>query len=109
MALRAHLKPPLLIIWDGLKAHKSERVRDYLDHINGHIQIAFLSPYAPDLNPVEYLWAWLKPHTLANFCPDNLGELQTTACNIGQRLSPRAGNRQGCGDVKNYANRNNCL
>lgn len=80
-ALRAHLKQPLLIVWDGLKAHRSRLVRDYLDSINGRIQIAFLPPYAPDLNPVEYLWAWLKRHALANFCPDNLGELQMTARN----------------------------
>ena len=59
-ALKAHLSQPLLVIWDGLKAHKSRLVRDYLDSLHGHIQIAFLPPYAPDLNPVEYLWAWLK-------------------------------------------------
>ena len=80
-ALRTHLKQPLLIIWDGLKAHRSRLVREYLDSINGHIQIAFLPPYAPDLNPVEYLWAWLKRHALANFCPDNIGELRMTARN----------------------------
>ena len=41
------------------------------------IQMAFLPPYSPDLNPVEYLWAWLKRHALANFCPANLDELNT--------------------------------
>jgi transposase len=80
-ALKAHLKQPLLIVLDGLRAHKSKLVREYLDSTNGHIQIAFLPPYAPDLNPVEYLWAWLKRHALANFCPNDLGELQTTARN----------------------------
>ena len=35
----------------------------------------------PDLNPVEYLWAWPKRHAMANYCPDNLSELQTTARN----------------------------
>lgn len=80
-ALRAHLKQPLLIILDGLRAHKSKLVREYLDSTNGHIQIAFLPPYAPDLNPIEYLWAWLKRHALANYCPDNLDELQVTARN----------------------------
>jgi transposase len=25
-----------------------------------------LPPSAPELNPVEYLWAWLKPNPLAN-------------------------------------------
>ena len=80
-ALKAHLTQPLLIILDGLRAHKSKLVREYLDSTNGHIQIAFLPPYAPDLNPVEYLWAWLKRHALANFCPNNLDELHTTARN----------------------------
>lgn len=80
-ALKAHLKQPLLIVWDGLRAHRSNLVRDYLDSTQGHIQIAFLPPYAPDLNPVEYLWAWLKRHALANYCPNTLAELGATARN----------------------------
>jgi transposase len=54
-ALKAHLKQQLLVIWDGLKAHRSRLLREYLDGLAGHVQIAFLPPYAPDLNPVEYL------------------------------------------------------
>ena len=80
-ALKAHLKQPLLVIWDGARAHHSHCVRDYLDTLGGHIQIAFLPPYAPDLNPVEYLWAWLKRHAMANYCPNNLSELHATARN----------------------------
>ena len=78
-ALRAHLKRPLLIIWDGLKAHRSKLVREYLDSTGGDVQMAFLPPYSPDLNPVEFLWAWLKRHALANFCPSDLTELNTAA------------------------------
>ena len=65
------LKRPLLIIWDGLKAHRSKLVREYLDSTEAAVQMAFLPPYSPDLNPVEYLWAWLKRHALANFCTAN--------------------------------------
>ena len=80
-ALKARLKQPLLVIWDGLKAHRSRLVRDYLDTLAGHIQIALLPPYAPDLNPVESLWASLKRHALANYCPNDLSELHSTARN----------------------------
>ena len=80
-ALKAHLKQPLLVLWDGLTARCSRLVRDHLACLAGHIQIAFLAPYAPDLNPVEYLWAWLKRHALANFRPSDLDELHTTARN----------------------------
>jgi transposase len=58
-ALRAHFKQPLLIIWDGLKAHRSKLVRECLASIGEDIPVAFLPPYSPDLNPVEYLWTWL--------------------------------------------------
>ena len=53
-------------------------VREYVDSTEGALQLAFLPPYAPELNPVEYLWAWLKRHALANFCPDGFSELKTT-------------------------------
>jgi transposase len=78
-ALRKHLKRRLLVIWDGLRAHRSRLVRDHVDLTEGAIQLAFLPPYAPELNPVEYLWAWLKRHALANFCPNGIGELATAA------------------------------
>jgi transposase len=80
-ALKAHLKQPLLIIWDSLRAHRSRLVRECLDRFDGHIQIAFLSPYAPDISPVEYLWTWLKRHALVNYCSNDRSELHTTARN----------------------------
>ncbi len=33
------------------------------------IQIAFLPPYAPDINPIKYFWTWLKRYALTNYCP----------------------------------------
>jgi transposase len=45
-------------------------VRDYVASTAGRIQLHFLPGYAPELNPVEFLWSWLKRHALANFCPD---------------------------------------
>jgi transposase len=88
-ALRAHLKRKLLIVWDGAAQHKSRIVRAYLDRTRGALQMALLPGYAPDLNPVEYLWAWLKRHALANFCPASLAELKTHA-----RSKLRSGQRR---------------
>ena len=80
-ALRRQFRQRLLIIWDGLRAHRSRLVHDYVDSTRGRLQLAFLPPYAPELNPVEYLWAWLKRHALANFCPANIYVLHKTARN----------------------------
>ena len=78
-ALRKQLGRKLLIIWDGAAQHKSRIVKAYLESTRGAVQMALLPGYAPDLNPVEYLWAWLKRHALANFCPGTLTELKDTA------------------------------
>lgn len=78
-ALRAQLKRRLLIVLDGAAQHMSRVVREYPDSTRGAIPMALLPGNAPDLNPVEYLWAWLKRHALANFCPRSLAELKTTA------------------------------
>lgn len=80
-ALHGHFKRRLMIVWDGASQHRSRLVRDYLDSTHGAVQMTLLPPYSPDLNPVEYLWAWLKRHALANFCPDTLTELKNTARN----------------------------
>lgn len=71
----------IIVSGDGLKAHRSKLVREYLDSTDGEVQMAFLLPYSPDLNPVEFLWTWLKRHALANFCPANLDALNVTARN----------------------------
>src|SRR5690606_28277961 len=49
---------PLLIIWDGVGMHKSRRLRQWLETQGGAFAIAFLPPYAPELNPVEAIWAY---------------------------------------------------
>lgn len=78
-ALKAHYRQPLLILWDQARPHRSRLVRNYVDSTDGHINIEFLPAYAPELNPVEFLWAWLKRHALANYCPDSLSELRHSA------------------------------
>lgn len=74
-ALKQHIGRKLLIIWDGLAVHKSRLVRQFVEESAGQIQIEFLPAYAPELNPVEYLFGHLKPHELGNFCPKTFGQL----------------------------------
>jgi transposase len=78
-ALKRQIGKPLLIIWDGVGMHKSRRLRHWLETQNGSIAIAFLPPYAPELNPVEAIWGYLKKHEIANLCPTNLAEVSDYA------------------------------
>ena len=76
--LSQHLHGPKFLVWDRLGAHRSKATQAFLRGRPDYRTIV-LPSYAPELNPVEYLWAWLKRHALANFCPDTLAELQHTA------------------------------
>lgn len=78
-ALKRQIRRKLLIVWDGVGAHKSRRVREWLEKQNGRIAITFLPPYAPELNPVEAIWAYLKKHEIANLCPTHLAEVSDFA------------------------------
>ena len=77
--LQTHIKGKLLIIWDGLPAHRSKEVKEYLKTTNGRIWLERLPAYAPELNPVEYLWGHLKNTDLANYSPEDLNELSHVA------------------------------
>lgn len=78
-ALKKQIKRKLLIIWDGLAAHRSSKVKRFIDSTDNRIELHRLPAYAPELNPVEYVWANLKNHHLANFCPKQFDQLTVFA------------------------------
>jgi transposase len=78
-ALRATLRGKLLVIWDGLPAHRSKIVRAYVESLNGHIQLERLPAYAPELNPVEYLFGYAKQRELANLCMHTINDVRRYA------------------------------
>jgi transposase len=72
--LLKHLRGKVVVLWDGGSNHKGPAMREFL-RANPRLRLERLPAYAPDLNPVEAVWSWLKWGRLANFVPDDLGEL----------------------------------
>jgi putative transposase len=64
----------VIVVWDGGTNHKGPLVRAYLARTR-RLWLERLPAYAPELNPVEQVWSWLKYGQLANFVPDDLAEL----------------------------------
>jgi transposase len=75
-SLHRHLQAPVLLVWDRLPAHVKRTTQDWIDGQSHWLEREWLPPYAPELNPVEYLWSHLDATHLANFAPDDLGELE---------------------------------
>jgi len=78
-----------MVIWDGLKVHRSRLIRDFVSTLGGRLQLEFLPAYAPELNPVEYLWGYWKHHELPNFCPKDFYQLSTFAKKALHRMRRR--------------------
>jgi hypothetical protein len=51
---------PVILIWDNLPAHTSLAMRAWVRAQHAWLQVEYLPAYAPDLNPVEGLWANLR-------------------------------------------------
>jgi len=67
--LLRHLPGKLLVVWDGLSQHRARLVTEFIRAQRDRLAIARLPAYAPELNPVEYIWGYWKHHELPNFCP----------------------------------------
>ncbi len=49
-----------MMIVDGHPAHRARIVRDYVQSLQGKLEIYFLPGYVPELNPDELVWNHLK-------------------------------------------------
>ena len=72
--LLKQLRGNVVVVWDGGPHHKGPVVRAFRKR-NRRLRLERLPPYAPDLNPVEAVWGWLKYGVLANHVPEGLGDL----------------------------------
>ncbi len=75
--LLRHIAGKLLVIWDGSPIHRAKVVKAFL--AEGGVErlwLEQLSGYAPDLNPVEGIWQYLKRVRLGNICCRTLTEVR---------------------------------
>jgi transposase len=84
--LLRHLRGPIVLLWDRLPVHRAAGIRRFkAQHRRLHIE--YFPPYAPELNPPEYVWGWLKMNPLANRCAGDLDELTRMAQDAKQAIT----------------------
>ena len=53
-------KKPIFLVLDGHPVHRSAKVMRFVESQEGKLEIFFLPPYSPELNPDESVWNDLK-------------------------------------------------
>ena len=87
-ALLRHLRGPLILIWDRLNVHRAALVKALLRR-HPRLRTELLPPYAPELNPVEGIWGYLKLNPLANHAAEGARDLARTARGHTRRVARR--------------------
>jgi putative transposase len=83
--LHERVNNPITVIWDSVRIHLSQPVADYLSR-NGNIVSETFPPNAPELNPADGVWSYIKYGRLPNYTPFDLSELRRTVTTELKRL-----------------------
>jgi transposase len=95
--LLRHIPGKLLVIWDGLPAHHGTAVREFLSQGGAQrIHLERLPGYAPELNPDEGVWRYLKHVELRNVCCRDLDHLYSELRKATARLRHKSHVIQAC-------------
>lgn len=84
--VQRQVRRPVTFVWDRLPAHRSVAKRHAGDR---RFEFVLLPPYAPTLNPDEWVWRYAKHHLLAGACPWNDAELERQVRDAMMRTGPR--------------------
>lgn len=88
--LDQELQDSWLLVWDRLNAHRAKITAHWMATVK-HLRTVFLPAYAPELNPVEYAWGYLKMNPLANLAPAETEQLASLtrrhACSLQRKQS----------------------
>jgi len=98
--LLRHIPGKILLIWDGLPAHHGAVVKAFLAQgAAQRLHLERLPGYAPDLNPDEGVWHYLKSVELRNLCCHNLSELRRALRLATWRLRQKPRVLRACFDL----------
>lgn len=86
--LLERLDAPVVLVWDRLNAHRSRRMQRFIES-RDLLEAHFLPPYAPELNPVEMVWGYMKTNPLANLAPEHLDTLVRATRSSGRSVQRR--------------------
>lgn len=92
--LRCYVRGSIILVWDRLAAHRAKIVKEYIA-CHPWISAEYFPAYAPELNPVEYVWATAKNHDLANLYPAGLADLDARIRRMKRRLQRRVDTLKG--------------
>ncbi len=94
----------IVLIWDGAPIHRAGEIKAFLKRgAAKRLHLEQLPGYAPDLNPDEGIWNYLKRVELGNVCCCDLAHLKTQLIRARERLRHKTDIITSCSRQCGYA------
>jgi len=74
--MKQHLNRKIIVVEDSAPVHKAKKVDKFVEENKKKLAVYRLPSYAPELNPTEHVWAYLKAHELKTHQAQNTDELK---------------------------------
>jgi len=68
-------KKKILLVMDNARYHHAKILQPWLEEVSDLLELFFLPPYSPDLNPIEMLWKKTRRNVTHNRYFSSLQEL----------------------------------
>lgn len=66
----------ILLVLDNARVHHAKALKPFLEEYEDKLELLFLPPYSPELNPMEWFWKFLRKRVTHNTFFDTFKKLQ---------------------------------
>lgn len=73
----------VVLVLDGAGWHKAKNLM-----VPANMTLLFLPPYAPELMPMERVWAWMRQHDLSNRVFEDAADIDRACAVSWNKLTP---------------------
>lgn len=84
------MKGLVTLLWDGLPSHRAGQTKQFIKTQKHWLKVHRFPPYAPELNPPEYLWSASKSKDLAGLYVDAINDLDAHIRKSKRRFQRRS-------------------
>lgn len=65
----------IYLVIDNARSHHAKSVQKFLDAVSHKLEVLFLPPYSPELNPIEQFWKYMRYKVTHNRYYENFADL----------------------------------
>lgn len=81
---------PIFLIVDGYPSHRSKETLEFVQSTEGLLNLFFLPPYSPELNPDEWVWKSIKHDQVGKMASRSVVEMRNGISRAVARLQSTA-------------------